>query len=62
MNANISPNVIAIDIADEPPYDMNGKVIPLVGIIPRLTAILIPTWIQIRDISPIDAILANKSS
>jgi hypothetical protein len=32
-----------MDIADEPPYEIKGKVIPLVGIMPRLTAILIPT-------------------
>ena len=36
------PNVIAMEIADEPPYEINGSVIPFVGTIPRFTAYLYP--------------------
>ena len=54
------PNVIAMEIADEPPYEINGSVIPFVGTIPRFTAIFIPICKQISEIRPIVEIFANK--
>ena len=52
------PNVIAMEIADEPPYEINGSVIPFVGTIPRFTAIFIPICKQISEIRPIIEIFA----
>ena len=40
----MKPIIIELEINDEPPYDINGNVIPLVGRIFRLEEILIIAW------------------
>ena len=50
--ASIKPNAIAIDSIEEPPYEIKGNVIPLAGIIPKLTPIFIPDCIPIIDDNP----------
>ena len=39
-----NPTTIEHDIKDEPPYEINGNVIPFVGIIFKTDDILIITW------------------
>lgn len=49
-------NIIPIDIIDisndEPPYDKNGNVIPVVGIVPVTTRMFRITWRIIPNDNP----------
>ncbi len=57
---NKNPIIIELDIKDEPPYEIKGKVIPLVGIIFKADEMFIITWkIKIFD-KPVKDVIMKK--
>ena len=61
MSPNIMPIVIAVAIRDEPPYEINGRVIPFAGNKAKLTAILIMACKPNNVIKPTSASLVKPS-
>ena len=55
------PNVIAMEIADEPPYEINGSVIPLAGSNRTETPRFIIACNEKKDIAPTPQFLIKKS-